>query len=453
MLMQRTYGIRKAPPQARRLLTTVSVLAVATSLAGCSYVPDWANPVSWYDSVFADSGAASLPGLAPATVAEADAQGFQDLAEVPREPPATSPAGATVSSLIADRDSARYTNEILLQGGGAAAAASAASVIARPAAPAPTTAQQAVPQVADAAPGLAPAPAHVPAALAQAAPVQSPAPVPVSPAPTVAPPDLAGLSIPELAQPGLPVFQGGPQVSPLLSGGPTPIPPSRGTMTLGEPVAASLVAAAPQAVPPAPLAVRSAPMATAVVDAVQPAPVSPAQVAQVLPQAQALGAETLAQTFAQMLQESAATVTTMTPLSQSAPNATPVTPESFADLFAATFAPTVVRFGHDSALLDSAARSALREMADRYKADGGHIRVVGHASSRTGDMDLAQHNRVNFDVSVDRAHAVASELMRLGVAPSALTVEAVGDAEAAFVEAMPSGEAANRRVEIYFPGA
>jgi outer membrane protein OmpA-like peptidoglycan-associated protein len=198
-------------------------------------------------------------------------------------------------------------------------------------------------------------------------------------------------------------------------------------------------------------------MATAVVDAVQLAPVSLAQVTQVLPQAQALGVETLAQTFAQMLQESAATVTTMTPLSQSASNATLVTPKSFAEffaeLFAATPAPTVLRFRHDSALLDSAARSALREMADRYKADGGHIRVVGHASSRTGDMDLAQHNRVNFDVSVDRAHAVANELMHLGVAPSALTVEAVGDAEAAFVEAMPSGEAANRRVEIYFTGA
>ena len=55
----------------------------------------------------------------------------------------------------------------------------------------------------------------------------------------------------------------------------------------------------------------------------------------------------------------------------------------------------------------------------------------------------------NFNISVDRAQAVADELMRLGVAPSALTIDAVGDSQPRFGEAMPAGQAGNRRVEIY----
>ena len=49
---------------------------------------------------------------------------------------------------------------------------------------------------------------------------------------------------------------------------------------------------------------------------------------------------------------------------------------------------------------------------------------------------------------MDRAQAVASEFLRLGVPPAALIVDAVGDTQPRFLEAMPAGEAGNRRVEI-----
>jgi len=44
---------------------------------------------------------------------------------------------------------------------------------------------------------------------------------------------------------------------------------------------------------------------------------------------------------------------------------------------------------------------------------------------------------------------VAGELMRLGVAKDKIVVAAVSDAEPMYYEIMPSGEAGNRRTEIY----
>ena len=111
--------------------------------------------------------------------------------------------------------------------------------------------------------------------------------------------------------------------------------------------------------------------------------------------------------------------------------------------------PTVVMFRHDSTSLSAAARDQIHKVADAYKESGGKIRVVGHASQRTRDMAFDDHLRINFRVSANRAGAVASELMRLGVDPSALTIDAVGDAQPQFLEAMPAGEAGNRRVEIF----
>ena len=56
---------------------------------------------------------------------------------------------------------------------------------------------------------------------------------------------------------------------------------------------------------------------------------------------------------------------------------------------------------------------------------------------------------VNFKVSVDRADAVARELIRLGVNKEELVVDAISDAQPVYFEFMPTGEAGNRRAEIY----
>ena len=103
-----------------------------------------------------------------------------------------------------------------------------------------------------------------------------------------------------------------------------------------------------------------------------------------------------------------------------------------------------------SAQIASSERAKVSDIAKRYRASGGgFIRVVGHASSRTKNLPVDKHKLVNFWISMDRAQAVARALMRAGVAPNAIVVEARSDGEPMFFESMPAGEALNRRAEVY----
>jgi outer membrane protein OmpA-like peptidoglycan-associated protein len=109
----------------------------------------------------------------------------------------------------------------------------------------------------------------------------------------------------------------------------------------------------------------------------------------------------------------------------------------------------IVFFGHGSAELDGGDRSVLRDVAALREQRGGSLRVVGHASSRTHNTTPDEHQIANFDMSLSRANAVLEELLRLGVPADAARAEAVGDAEPVYHEFMPSGEAGNRRAEIF----
>jgi flagellar motor protein MotB len=75
--------------------------------------------------------------------------------------------------------------------------------------------------------------------------------------------------------------------------------------------------------------------------------------------------------------------------------------------------------------------------------------VVGHASSRTRNMDPDRHRSVNYQISVERASSVARELTKLGVPSEMIVVSAMADEEPVYREVMPSGETGNRRAEIY----
>jgi outer membrane protein OmpA-like peptidoglycan-associated protein len=85
-------------------------------------------------------------------------------------------------------------------------------------------------------------------------------------------------------------------------------------------------------------------------------------------------------------------------------------------------------------------------LARRY---GGKIRIVGHASSRTREMPLVKHMMTNFTMSMNRAQTVSKALIETGFPKENIYVTAVSDAEPVFYEVMPSGEAGNRRTEIY----
>lgn len=109
----------------------------------------------------------------------------------------------------------------------------------------------------------------------------------------------------------------------------------------------------------------------------------------------------------------------------------------------------LVYFRDGSARLSSDDRKVLKQIAEMHRMYGGVIRVVGHASMRTGSMDLARHQQANQRISEARAQAVARQLARYGVPEAAIQTIAAGDTQPVYAEVMPTGEAANRRAEVY----
>ena len=111
-----------------------------------------------------------------------------------------------------------------------------------------------------------------------------------------------------------------------------------------------------------------------------------------------------------------------------------------------------IQFANGSSSLNDRDRRILRDVSVLQRQRGGKVTVIGHASHRTRNMGTDMHNRVNQQISRDRADAVARELIRLGVAAGDIQVSAMSDSRPLYYEFMPSGEAGNRRTEIYFGG-
>ena len=106
-------------------------------------------------------------------------------------------------------------------------------------------------------------------------------------------------------------------------------------------------------------------------------------------------------------------------------------------------------FENGSSFLDADYRERIRKIVRAAKKDNAHVRVVGHASSRTNDTDIVSHKLANFMVSQKRAEAVAEELRRAGMPAELISVEALSDSAPAYLEVMPEGERLNRRVEVF----
>ena len=108
-----------------------------------------------------------------------------------------------------------------------------------------------------------------------------------------------------------------------------------------------------------------------------------------------------------------------------------------------------IQFSHSSSRLDARDQQLISTVASVARQNGGNILVVGHASSRTIQLPKSTHEVANYQVSFARANAVAQALIRAGVSAERVTVEAVSDDQPIYSEAMPTGEAGNRRAEIY----
>jgi outer membrane protein OmpA-like peptidoglycan-associated protein len=96
----------------------------------------------------------------------------------------------------------------------------------------------------------------------------------------------------------------------------------------------------------------------------------------------------------------------------------------------------LIYFDEGSSTLSPDDQSVLQQIAGMQRAYGGVVHIVGHASTGTGTEST-------------RANAVAQQLISYGVPPVAIQTAAAGDSQPLFSEAMPSGEAANRRAEVY----
>ncbi len=109
----------------------------------------------------------------------------------------------------------------------------------------------------------------------------------------------------------------------------------------------------------------------------------------------------------------------------------------------------IIFFADDSAGLSDRDQSVLHDVYLLQQQQGGRLRIVGHASLHTATLDPARHDQVNLRMSTARANSVARALVRMGVPQGTVGIAAEGSRAPVFYEFMPTGEAANRRVEIY----
>jgi len=110
----------------------------------------------------------------------------------------------------------------------------------------------------------------------------------------------------------------------------------------------------------------------------------------------------------------------------------------------------IIRFNTGSSALDDNDRQIIGQLADAWRQRGGGIRLAGYASRDQGSVADADVKLANFNISLDRAVAVADELVRVGVPSDDIEIDARGDSAAVALASAGLDEADQRRVEVYF---
>jgi outer membrane protein OmpA-like peptidoglycan-associated protein len=370
----------------------------------------------------------------------AGSQAYPNLGTVPTKAPATSSQAQRqqiAQGLVADQQNAAYSKDPLTaqpsSGGvappqpangasaGASAATPAAPAVAEPAAPQPQSQPQPQPQPQ---PQSETQPQTQPQPQAQVAETQPSAPLASIPAPEATSPQgteaVASAEAPageSTAQPS--ASQPTTETTPLAP------PPS----TASAPAAAEAPAAAAPAAEMPGAAMPAAPMPAApALPAVAPLPSSTGSVLIDQGQLAALGPA-----GAPAMQVGGA------PLPYAGGASAVGTGQPIAVIF----------FADASAALSGRDLSVLHDVLLVQQQQGGRLRIVGHASERTATVDYSRHQSVNNALSLARANAVSRALIRMGAPQGTISLSAVGAQAPIFYEFMPTGEAGNRRVEIF----
>jgi len=460
-------------------------ILLVVGLAACSTAPDWARPGLIYGD---DAEAAAAdPSV------ERD---FPELADVPGQVPARSSAAEVqeaVEGLAADRERARYSDEILRGGTGTPAPAPRSAAPATSPAPLPTATLTSPTPISSAdvsSEGVIPPPvrggrssfASSESAAEQVAEPQTQAattaPVAVEPTPVPAPQSSAPVAAPQPVAAAIPVAPAPPQPAETTRRPAVPAVPdgARVSSTTSQASTASTATPNYRERPPLPAQTSS----SAVQAEVVPMPRVTPSIAATTPLRRSNSSfeASSAPALTQEALEAAGPIVSSRYGSVGAPtgSADPKDPvevnlDALRDLGpGASLAPAqaspngtayanqggpgnippyVVSFAHGSTGLNAEDRQKITAAAASAATYNGIVRVVGHASSRTGDLEVGDHLLANFNVSMKRANVVANELIRAGVDPSRVVVEAKGDAVPVYYESMPAGEAGNRRAEIF----
>ncbi|HEY8017392.1 MAG TPA: OmpA family protein [Dongiaceae bacterium] len=375
---------------------SIQVVALASLLGGCSM----------FDSK-------PSPGEAAAT-----SQPYPNLGTVPTQaPPTTSSAdrAQVTQGLVADQQNAAYSNDQLK---------------AQPAA-------GSVPPPAPATPPTGTETAAAPTAPATTAPA---APAPATTATTSTTPS-ASTTIPApgtVEQTSLP--------PPPTAGTQTAATTAPATVPYGTPMPATAPATVPYGTPmPAPAAAAAEPHYASpyypIPVAGAPAPYTPAPVPG---QTQLASAEVPPAAGAPVIQDQAKLAAILGAGAATLPG------QAAAQAAAAQQPPiAVIFFRAGSSGLSNRDYSVLHDVVLLQQQQGGNLRVVGHASERTETTDYATHQAINENLSLKRASAVGGALLQMGAPGSAVAISAVGGQGPIFYEFMPTGEAGNRRVEIF----
>jgi len=109
----------------------------------------------------------------------------------------------------------------------------------------------------------------------------------------------------------------------------------------------------------------------------------------------------------------------------------------------------VIQFLDGSSRLDARDRRILSDVLLLQRQRGGVIRLIGHASQRRDLPDPVAHRVTKFERSLARANSVALAMLDLGADREALEIFAAADSEPLYDESEATGEAGNRRVEIF----
>jgi flagellar motor protein MotB len=376
----------------RRPLFAGAMFVALTGLTGCSSVPDAVNPAEWYKSTvdfFAgEDGEGKVQQEGASQTADAKPIPGEDKPFPKLSSVPERPSQPVQGGLVADTEKRKYAQPIARQG--QATEMLAAQPPAAP--PAPTATPKTTPAVTP----VQPAPPAMPAA-----PV-APAPMPSAMASAPAPASMPTPSEPNFAS----IVPKKIQLTPPAS---APTMPANAMASIADDAYTTVVVSS-----------NGVEMAGGAAVAPAPAPAASAPAPQI---ATAPAAAT--PSFASALTRPA----------QGGISGTKV---------------ATILFQNGSSGLSGHDRRILREVVRLHQQRGGNVTVVGHASSRTRNMDPVKHKMVNYRLSADRAAKIAAELRGLGLDPAALLVDARSDSMPLYYEIMPSGEAGNRRAEIYF---